>query len=510
MLVPVLLSAQAAPRKPVRLVLSLTVDQLRGDYLDKFSRDFTGGFARLLREGVYYPNGRQDHAVTETAPGHATIMSGRSPASTGILANDLGVGDANHPLLGSTAGGASPWRFRGTTLVDWMKVRDSATRVLSVSRKDRAAILPIGRLVAPIYWYSQGKWTTSKYYADTLPTWLTSWNARDPIKALAGTSWQLGRDPSTYAEPDDRPFEFGGKNTTFPHAIPADWTMASGEIENSSIMDSLTLDVAITGTQALRLGQRDGIDFLSISLSTLDAVGHRYGPGSREVHDHMLNLDRWLGHFLDSLARTVPLDQVVISLTADHGVTEYPEAGKGGRVSITPALNALSRSLLQRYGLKLGATNQSGFVLANVADLRARGINVDSISAALATTIRAMPGVKRVLTPRDLARAPRSDAAAMIWRREVSSEAQWLVAVSLQPDWIWGTGKTSTTHGSTNTNDMWVPILFRVPGVPAARITTIARTIDIAPTLAAILGVRPTELVEGLPLPAARGPRPRR
>lgn len=330
LVLPVLLPAQAVERKPVRLVLSITVDQLRGDYLDKFSRDFTGGFARLLREGVYYPNGRQDHAVTETAPGHSTIMSGRSPASTGIIANDVGVPDPASPLLGSTATGASPWRFRGTTLADWMKVRDSATRILSISRKDRSAILPVGRQVAPIYWYSQGKWTTSKYYADTLPSWLKAWNARDPIKALAGTSWQLSRDASAYPEPDDRPFEFGGKNTTFPHAIPADWTMASGEIENISVMDSLTLDVAIAGTQALGIGRREGTDFVSISLSTLDAIGHRYGPGSREVHDHMLNLDRWLGQFLDSLGRTVPLDQVVISLTADHGVTEYPEAGKGG------------------------------------------------------------------------------------------------------------------------------------------------------------------------------------
>ncbi|MBL0177615.1 MAG: alkaline phosphatase family protein [Gemmatimonadetes bacterium] len=510
LVLPVLLPAQAVERKPVRLVLSITVDQLRGDYLDKFSRDFTGGFARLLREGVYYPNGRQDHAVTETAPGHSTIMSGRSPASTGIIANDVGVPDPASPLLGSTATGASPWRFRGTTLADWMKVRDSATRILSISRKDRSAILPVGRQVAPIYWYSQGKWTTSKYYADTLPSWLKAWNARDPIKALAGTSWQLSRDASAYPEPDDRPFEFGGKNTTFPHAIPADWTMASGEIENISVMDSLTLDVAIAGTQALGIGRREGTDFVSISLSTLDAIGHRYGPGSREVHDHMLNLDRWLGQFLDSLGRTVPLDQVVISLTADHGVTEYPEAGKGGRVSITTAITALNRTMLQRYGVKLAAMNESGFVLANVADLRARGINVDSISTALAATVRAMPGVLRVFTPRELARAPRTDGIAMRWRREVPADAQWLIAVSLVPDWIWGSGKTSTTHGGTSTNDMWVPILFRVPGVTPARIPAIARTIDIAPTLAAILGVRPTEAIEGIPLPAALGPRHRR
>ena len=166
--------------------------------------------------------------------------------------------------------------------------------------------------------------------------------------------------------------------------------------------------------------------------------------------------------------------------------------------------------MLQRYGIKLGAMNQSGFVLANVADLQARGINVDSIRTTLAATVRAMPGVLRVLTPRELARAPRTDAIAMLWRREVTADAQWLIAVSLVPDWIWGSGKTSTSHGGTSINDTWVPILFRLPGVAPARITTIARTIDIAPTLAAALGVRPTEAIEGIPLPAALGPRHRR
>ncbi len=510
LLLPAALGAQTPPRKPIRLVIALAVDQLRSDYLERFSRDFNGGFALLLRDGVFFAHGLQDHGVTETAPGHATMMSGRSPASTGIIANDVGVPDPGSPLLGSTATGASPWRFRGTTLADWMKVRDSATRVLSVSRKDRGAILPVGRMVAPIYWYSQGKFTTSKFYADTLPTWLKAWNARDPIKALAGTSWTLGRAPSVYGEPDDRPFEFGGKNTTFPHALPADWTMASGEIESSSIMDSLILDVAMTGTQALGLGRREGTDFLSISLSTLDAVGHRYGPGSREVHDHLLNLDRWLGQFLDSLSRTVPLDQVVISLTADHGVTEYPEAGTGGRASITAPLTALNRAVLQRYGIKLAASNESGFVMANVADLRARGVNVDSVSRVLATAVRALPGVRAVYTPRTLASAPATDVEAMRWRRLAAPDAGWLLIVAVQPGWVWGTGKTSTSHGTTNLDDMRVPILFRVPGVPAARPTQTVRTIDIAPTLAAVLGVRPTEPLDGIPLSAALGPRHRR
>jgi arylsulfatase A-like enzyme len=494
------LSAQQEPAKPIRLVVALTVDQLRADYLDRFRGEFTGGVGRLLREGVFYPNGEQDHAITQTAPGHSTTMSGRTPASTGILSNDLGVPDPATRLIGSTGAGASPWRFRGTTLADWLKARDSATRVLSVSRKDRGAILPVGRQVAPIFWYSQGKFTTSRYYADTLPTWLQEWNARDPIKALAGTEWRLGRDASSYAEVDDRPFESGGNDRTFPHRLPDDWTMASGQIEHFSVMDSLTFDVALSGIRAMRIGQRDGTDFFALSLSALDNIGHRWGPGSREVHDHMLNLDRWLGAFLDSLGRTVPLDQVVISLTADHGVTEFPEAGQGGRASITAVANDLNRWALSRWGIKLGAASHSGLLVANLSALRARGVNIDSLARAVATRVRTLPGVRGAHTPASLAAAPRTDAEANRWRRQYLGGMEWLVAVSVQPDWVWGSSKVETGHGSTNMADFRVPILFRVPGVAPARIEQRARTIDIAPTLAAVLRVRPTEAVDGVAL----------
>jgi hypothetical protein len=391
-----------------------------------------------------------------------------------------------------------------------MKARDSATKILSVSRKDRGAILPVGRQVAPIFWYSQGKFTTSRWYADSLPTWLQAWNAKDPVKALAGTEWRLSRAPSSYPETDDRAFEGGGTGRTFPHRLPDDWTMASGQLEYFSAMDSLTLDVALTGLRAMRLGQRNGTDFLSVSLSTLDNIGHRWGPGSREVHDHLLNMDRWLGAFLDSLSRTVPLDQVVISLTADHGVVEYPEAGRGGRANLTTQMRELNQWALARWGIKLGAIEDGGLVQANMRDLKARGVNVDSIASAMAREIRRLPGVRTVYTPRTLAAAPRTDREAGLWRRQIGPTTDWLVAVSLQPDWIWSTSTTSTSHGTTNPDDVNVPILFRVPGVAPARIETRARTIDIAPTLARVLGVRPTEVVEGIPLPAVvqrRSPR---
>ena len=153
------------------LVLLLTVDQLRPDYLERWNTQFTGGFRRLLDEGILFSKAAQDHGITETAPGHASTLSGRFPYSTGIASNSAGVNTNEAPLVDSEGVGASPFRFVGTTLADWMAAADPRTRVLSVSRKDRSAILPIGRGKYPVFWYAQrsGKFTTSTFYADTLP-----------------------------------------------------------------------------------------------------------------------------------------------------------------------------------------------------------------------------------------------------------------------------------------------------------------------------------------------------
>src|SRR4051812_18924380 len=169
---------QAAP--PPKLVLLIVVDQLRGDMLDRYRADLSKGYARLMNGGAWYTNAFQDHAITETAPGHASTMSGRFPAHTGIITNTAGVGDRDHPQLIGRELGASPDRFIGTTLTDWLTAKDPRTRAFSVSRKDRGAILPIGKSKQQVYWYSPstGAFTTSNYYRDSLPSWVAAFNGR--------------------------------------------------------------------------------------------------------------------------------------------------------------------------------------------------------------------------------------------------------------------------------------------------------------------------------------------
>src|ERR1035437_1111364 len=313
------------PGRRVSLVVVITVDQMRGDYFARYASQYTGGLAHIAKQGALFPRAVQDHANTETAPGHSTILSGREPSHTGIVSNDRGVSDPLSPLVDYAGPAASPARFNGTTLVDWLHASDARSRVLSVSRKDRGAILPVGRAKAPVFWWTNGAFTTSRYYADTLPAWVKAFNDRKSAEALAGATWDLLLPASSYAEPDSMFFENNGADFTFPHALPTSPDAMRAQLLSYPWMDSVTMAFALDGADAMELGRRGATDVLAVSLSTLDQIGHAFGPDSRELHDHLLRLDRWLGTFLDSLARLVPAERTVFVLTGDHGIASFPE-----------------------------------------------------------------------------------------------------------------------------------------------------------------------------------------
>jgi len=496
-----------APHAP-SLVVLVAIDQMRGDYLARFSGQWTGGFERLTTQGIVFANGREYHATTETAPGHSTMLSGREPGHTQIVSNNLAVQDPDAPVIGVATGpGASPRRFHGTTLVDWMLAKDPTTRVLSVSRKSDAAILPIGRARADVYWFENGDFTTSRYYADTLPGWVQAFNARTGAAALAGTTWGLLLPDSAYQEPDTEPFENGGANFTFPHVLPLTADSANKAIGNFPWMDSLTLAFALEGVRSLELGRRDGPDLLSISLSTTDIVGHAYGPDSRELHDQLLRLDRFLGWFLDSLSHLVPANRTVLAFTGDHGVTSLPEYTvlvrhqSGGRIWPGGFASSLGHRLRDRYQVDFAVDFHSGLISADVAALKARRVNVDSLAAALAALVRRLPGIAQVYTPATLAAAPAGDEAARLWRRLIPADYGWLVCALPKPGYVWSTGGLRAEHGGAHPEDINVPVVFLVPGATPQHPTRPVNTVDIAPTLAALLGIKPTEPLDGVVLP---------
>lgn len=492
--------APAAPPSPPSLVVLVTVDQMRADYLDRFGAQLGGGLARLVRGGARFTNAHHDHAITETAPGHASLLSGRFPRSTGITSNSTGVDDSTSALVGGAPGpGASPHRFRGTTLVDWLRARDPRSRALSVSAKDRSAILPVGRSRQQVYWYvPDGRFTTSRWYAESLPPWVERFNGRDLARRRAGQRWTAALPEAAYAAPDSVAHEAGGRGVAFPHAVPEDSGAAASYVRATPWIDEIVLDFALDGVRALALGAGPAVDVLAVSLSGTDFIGHLYGPDSREIHDQIVRLDRSLGTFLDSLYRTRDSARVAVVLTADHGVGAIPElaAPAAVRVDPGPAL-ARTREAMRRARVGPSALVEHGeaFVLDRVAFARARS-EPGPVLARLLAELRATPGVLRADRWRDLLAAdPRADPVARRWTHQFPAAAALDVVVTLTPGSVWGA--SIATHGSPHDYDSHVPLVFYGPMFQAGRYDEFVRTVDLAPTLAAVAGVRPLEPLDG-------------
>ena len=501
---PLLPSALAAqPLKPT-LIVQITIDQLRPDYLDTWAPQFTGGFRRFLTQGAFFPETFHDHATTETAPGHATLWSGRIPANNGIVINDLGVSDAQAPLLLGRGGGASPWRFRGSALFDWIRSRDQFSRALSVSRKDRGAILPLGKAKQQVYWYGlDGRFTTSRYYGDTLPTWVQQFNAREQAATYLGQTWNPLLPASAYPERDSVAYEHEGKDIAFPHTLGTDRRRGLDSLTAFPWMDDLTVDMALAGVQAMELGKGPTTDVLAVSLSTTDAIGHGWGPDSKELHDQVLRVDRVLGRLIDSLYKLRDSTRIVFALGSDHGVTPYPEAAfpgtdpNRGRVDVRPVIDAVRSALVAR-GLETDALEyQDRMLMVDRDRFAAKGVNADSVVERVRTALLTLPGMAQVYRVRDLPTlAARGDKVARRWMHSLPTDMNVALTVVFKPGYYVATTR-SATHGMPYDLDAKIPVLFLGPGIKAGRYPAPIRSVDVAPTLAALAQVVPIERVDG-------------
>lgn len=505
---PGTMRAQAAPKKPALVVL-ITIDQFRGDYLQRFGPQLQGGIARLTRGGAVFSNAHQDHAITETAPGHASLLSGRFPRSTRIMMNAIGVADSSAPLVAGGYGpGASPARFAGTTLADWLHDANQQSRLLSVSMKDRAAILPIGRLRGDVYWYSpDGRFVTSKYYRDSLPDWVSAWNDRGMATSYGGKAWTLLLPESAYPERDSIPQESDGQGFTFPHPLPADGFEAASLVRTTPFIDDIVVAFALEGVSKLKLGSGAGTDLLAISLSATDVIGHRFGPDSREIHDQVLRVDRAVGTFLDSLYKLRDSTTITIAFTGDHGIGTIPELAPAGmqprptRVKLAPALSAVRAGMAAAHLDSMAIDVDGNLVFLDRNAFKAAKVNADSTLDALAKALLAVPGVARVDRFTKLLADSARDPNARHWAHQFPPNVPIEMIVTLTPLSIFG-GNVAA-HASGNDYDSHVPLIFYGAGVKPGRTNDFVRTVDIAPTLAVIAGVKPSEKLDGVVLKKA-------
>ncbi len=309
-----------AVRKPPKLVVVLVIDQFRYDYLTRFRGEYTGGFDRLWRNGAVFTNAHLQHFPTVTAVGHATILTGATPSFSGIIGNDwydresgrqvTSVSDPKVTALGGKGGGASPQRLLVSTVGDELKMAGKgASRVIGISLKDRAAILPAGRMADGAYWFDSatGNFVSSTFYFPKLPAWVEEFDAKRAVDKSAGAQWKSS----------------GGQLfATLPTVLGQRYY---DSLERSPMGTGLVLSFAQRAIEAEQLGTRDATDLVSISLSSTDLVGHNYGPDSPEMRDLNIQTDHMLGQFFQYLDKRFRPGTVLVAFTADHGVAPIPE-----------------------------------------------------------------------------------------------------------------------------------------------------------------------------------------
>lgn len=508
--------------KPALLLL-IAVDQMRADYLDRFRPQLNGGLRTLLEDSAVFINARQDHAITSTAPGHAAMLSGLYPRDSGMVDNtwfDRTLGrleraaiDPEKQLVGVSATnnspGVSPRQFLGTSLVGWLKDLDPLSQAVSISRKDRAAVL-----MAPeaehVYWWhaASGRFISSTYYRDELPEWVNVFNGNDWLSGYLGGSWeQLGAEPAyILSRPDAYEGERGprGFGTVFPHPFPTSRPALGRTIELTPFMDKATLDLGRAAITALNLGQDGVTDVLALGLSSTDSVGHYFGPYSRELQDQILRLDRMLGDFLEFVDRTAGLHRTLVILTADHGVAPLPEYSRElGDAAERLRLGEIYRGISEYLGDEFGGENwftssSHGWIQVDRAKATKLGVDANYIVHKAREYIETLDTVVAVFSRDDLLedRKPQSQIEELL-QRSFYAERLGDLYLLHSPLSLWQTG-LATNHQSPYDYDRRVPLILSGPGIRPGVYAEPVAIVDIAPTLAHMLGLTAPNALEGI------------
>lgn len=514
--------ARQAPNAP-RLVVAIVVDQLRTDYLTRFREHFgPGGFNRFFRQGAAFPAARYTHAVTKTCAGHAVVLTGSHADANGIIGNDwydpierreiYCALDDSAPLIGVEADGRSPRNLRVSTVGDELRLATAGrSRVVTVAGKDRSAIMLGGHLAHHVYWTQDTLFTTSSYYRRDLPAWVRDFNASGAVSRYFGTKWERMLPADAYAElgADDVAGETdeAGLGRTFPHplgdllgasreAIDGDFVEA---FEHSALHNEVVIEFATRAVVEVGLGRDSVPDLLGVGLSANDRVGHWFGPNSHEVLDVTVRTDRLLEQFLDFLDREIGLGRVLVVLTADHGVAPLPEMVE--RLSPVPGEYRVQPSVIEEAGgaaleAEYGDAGGDGWVLyhgmpyvyLNERALARKGVALAEAERVAVRALRELDVVHAAYSASELRRLRDAGVRTAVMR-SFDPERSGHVFYTPRPNVLVMEDPTGTTHGSPWSYDTQVPVLWLGPGIRAGEYYSAAAVADIAPTLAALLGV---------------------
>jgi predicted AlkP superfamily pyrophosphatase or phosphodiesterase len=508
--------AQEKAGKP-KLVVGIIVDQMRQEYLYRFSDRFVeGGFRRFTDQGFMMTNGHYNYIPTYTGPGHASVYTGTTPATHGVIANSwyhkqLGrsvycAEDTTATNVGGTPvnGKISPRNMLTTTISDEMRFSTAMrSKSVGIAIKDRGASLPAGH-TGDAYWYDDvnGDWMTSSFYYDSLPKWAADFNSKKRPDFYLEKTWETLFPINTYvnslADSNDYEGPFIGKMApTFPYVL-SDLRATNGGygmVASTPYGNSLTLDFAKAAIEGEKLGQRGVTDMLAVSFSSPDYIGHRFGPSSIEVEDNYLRLDRELEQFFKYLDDLLGKGQYLVFISADHAVAEVPsylisQKAPAGNFNSSVAAGKLRGYVQEKYGssdLLLSYSNEQVFLNKELANKMK--INFDMLQRDIAEYSMTITGVKEAYTAADLKSSEFTQGRAAKLQMGFNHKASGDVLLILESGWLAG-GQRGTTHGSGYSYDTHVPIAFYGWGIKPGRSAAYTSITDIAPTVAVLLGVK--------------------
>ena len=520
---PLLCAVSPLQSETPKLIVVVSVDQLRYDYLVRFKEHFgENGWKYFFRNGANFVNASFKHAINTTGPGHAALLSGTYGSTNGIIANDwydrdrggwmYCVEDRSVSLVGSKGEGRSPRNFIGSTFGDELLLRYGfAAKVLSVSNKDRAAILMGGKLASGVYWMKDSVFVTSTYYAADLPEWVRQFNHSGIIDAYFKKVWNKLLPPSAYRwlDEDDAPYEEDkdGVGRKFPHIITGkDSTRRTpsyyAALARSPFSAEILSAFAQRAIEAEQLGKRGVTDMLCVSFSGMDIVGHAFGPHSHEVMDMVVRLDAIIADFLSFLDRHVGLRSCVLVLMADHGVAPIPEYIKRtmpsadvGRVPVDSLKAFCTRALTRRFGEPQHDMPWIDAIVANNIYLNREVSSqptmppLDLVASTLADSLRTHAAIAAAYSRRELSSASASNVLAAKMQRSFHPLRSGDVMYALKPYWTEGTDQYGASHGEPYEYDAHVPLVFVGDGIRRGTFAVEASPVDIAPTLSALLGI---------------------
>jgi predicted AlkP superfamily pyrophosphatase or phosphodiesterase len=511
-----------------KLIVGIVIDQMRYDYLIKFNKYFgQDGFNRLINYGSDFTYAHFNYVPTSTAPGHSSIYTGTTPFYHGIIANDWFDRIKNHMLssvsddsfqsvgVQTDEGERSPNKLLASTITDQLKIATNGkAKVISISIKDRASILPGGHSADEAFWYSNktGNFITSTYYLNKLPNWVKDFNQKKLPDSFASQRWNLSLPDSDYqvSLPDEAMYEsdvFNEGRTSFPHSLKnVDRESKYSALIKTPFGNQLILEFAKAAIVNENLGKNYVPDFLAVSFSSTDYIGHEYGPNSVEIEDTYIKLDKQIADLISALDKQIGKGNYLLFLTADHGVMESPGYLKklkinGKNFDTKLFTNSLKSFALKNYNDEKIIQNYSNQqIFLDYEKIKLKKLNLVSIEKVFAEYLRnSIPQIALVLTRSELQKESASRISNNLIINGFNLKRSGDIVFEFEPNIIPDHEKGST-HGSKYNYDTHIPLIFYGWHIPRQKVNTPVYIVDIAPTIANLIGITEPNACIGIPI----------